>query len=43
MKKNLGVIFGGTSTEKEVSVESAKSILKVHNISHFYFERWQMV
>ena len=28
MKKNLGVIFGGMSTEKEVSVESAKSILK---------------
>ncbi len=28
MKKNLGVIFGGMSTENEVSVESAKSILK---------------
>ena len=26
--KKVGVIFGGMSTENEVSVESAKSILK---------------
>ena len=28
MKKNIGVIFGGMSTEHEVSIESSKSIIK---------------
>lgn len=31
MKKKLGVIFGGMSTENEVSVQSAKSIMKELN------------
>ena len=28
MKKKLGIIFGGMSTENEVSVQSAKSIMR---------------
>lgn len=31
MKKKLGIIFGGMSTENEVSVQSAKSIMKELN------------
>ena len=27
-KKKVGVIFGGMSTENEVSVQSAKSVMK---------------
>ena len=28
MKKNIGVIFGGRSAEHEVSIESAKTVVK---------------
>ena len=27
MKKNLGIIFGGMSTEHEISIKSAKTII----------------